>query len=105
MTDLSPVFIEPTGEHAWDCDVLNGDGAFCSPGCPREPKVAGITSAQWTLFRQIEEENRCDFDDDLNNRCPDAKAPGSNFCTFHERVEEYYDEYDIWRDYPYEVDE
>lgn len=68
-----------------------------------EPKttVAGLTGTQWSLFRQYEEERRCDFEDELYNRCPDDKASWSPFCEFH-TPEAYYDEYDIWRDNPYE---
>lgn len=88
----------------------------------QEPTVAGLTGEQWSRFRRWEAERRCDFEDELCGQCPDDKVRGSNFCNFHKRLEDelnliehdpsirdnhepYYDEYDIWRDNPYEVDE
>ena len=69
-----------------------------------EPTVAGLTGEQHLQLRRWEDENRgrCDFEDDLNNRCPDDVARGSRFCDFHERVEETYDSYDSYRDREYE---
>ena len=68
----------------------------------QEPTVAGLTGEQHLQLRLWEDESRCDFEDDLNNRCPDEPAGGSRFCTFHERIEETYDAYDSHRDKDYE---
>ena len=64
-----------------------------------EPTVAGLTGEQHLQLRLWEDESRCDFEDDLNNRCPDDVARGSRFCDFHAHD---YDEYDSWRDRAYE---
>lgn len=38
----------PHPEHAWDCDVLNGDGIFCSPHCPRSHLATPYTEQETT---------------------------------------------------------
>lgn len=61
----------------------------------QEPKVGGLTGAQLSQLRLWEDENRCDFEDELNNRCPDAPTSYSRFCSFHEHG---YDDYDCYID-------
>ena len=105
--DLAPKFQEPCtcdgpgpeGQHRWWCGDKEAEEAahFVEP-----TTVGGLTGAQWSQLRLWEDENRCDFDDELNNRCPDDRVNGSRFCSFHERIEETYDEYDSWRDRAYE---
>jgi hypothetical protein len=85
----------------------------------QEPTVGGLTGQQLSLLREWSNRGRCDFEDELNNRCPDATAEGSRFCRFHQRLEdelnfiEYdpsvrdaheptYDEYDSHRDREFE---
>jgi hypothetical protein len=75
-----------------------------------EPKVGGLTGAQHYQLRLWGGENRCDFEDELNNRCPDEPANGSRFCSFHSQDhdpeyaahEPTYDEYDCYVDRNYE---
>lgn len=75
---------------------------FKEPKFP-EPTVGGLTGQQLSLLRQWEDEGRCDFEDELRNRCPDATAEGSRFCRFHDRAgEPTYDEYDAHRDREFE---
>ena len=84
--------------HAIGCCALHVPRVAEKPKF-EEPKLAGLTGAQWSQLRLWEDENRCDFEDDLNDRCPDDVARGSRFCDFHAHD---YDEYDSWRDRAYE---
>lgn len=68
----------------------------------QEPTVGGLTGQQLSLLRQWEDEGRCDFEDELYNRCPDATAEDSRFCRFHEAAGETLDPYDSYRDREFE---
>jgi len=76
---------------------------FQEPKFP-ELTVGGLTGQQLSLLRQLVDDGRCDFEDELRNRCPDAAAKDSWFCRFHEAAADthYYDAYDSYRDREYE---
>lgn len=61
-----------------------------------EPTVGGLTGEQLSLLRGWEDDERCEFEDELERRCPDDKAAWSSFCDFHTPE---YDDFDVWMDY------